>query len=232
MKIADFEKQSRDYWKGRISFVIFTNKCNYSCPFCYVPDIVQGKKTLNTKEVLEELRKVRGGIDSVVITGGEPCLQTDLPIFAKKLKLKDVEIKLWTNGSKPSMIKKMIDRGVVDHVSMDIKGPFSRYPKLVRTDDLSTEKVKESKELLEEEDVQHEFITTWSPDLTEEEILETASEVNTTWLLQKFEPKNCLEPSYSEKEGRSLEELEETAAKAEGPEEVRVKSGRMEKVIE
>lgn len=232
MEIADYKKQSRDYWKGKISFVVFTNKCNYKCPYCFVPDVVKGKETIKTRKIMKELHRVRAGVDAIVITGGEPCLYEDLPIFAKKFKMKDLPVKIWTNGTKPNVIQKLIERNVVDFIAMDLKAPFSKYGEVTGTEKPETEKVKKSKEILEDSEIDHEFITTWSPDLTEKDVIKTGNEVKTNWVLQKFEPKNCLNKEYCKKKSKTLEEMEETARKVKKPKEVRIRAGRMERVIE
>ncbi len=193
MEIADYKKQSRNYWKGKISFVIFANKCNYKCPYCFVPEVVKGKEPIKTKKIMKELHRVRAGVDAIVITGGEPCLYKDLPILAKKFSMKNLPVKVWTNGTRPSVLKNLVKRKVVDFIAMDLKAPFQKYGEITGTKEPETKKVKKSKKFLEQSEIDHEFVTTWSPDLTEKDVVETGNEVKTRWILQKFEPKKLFE---------------------------------------
>ena len=77
MKIGGFQKVSLIDYPGRISAVVFTRGCNFRCPFCHNPELVDPERftdLIPEPEILSFLEKRRGRLDAVVITGGEPTL--------------------------------------------------------------------------------------------------------------------------------------------------------------
>ena len=57
--------------------------------------------TLSPQAVLEELASRQGFVDGVVITGGEPTIQDDLPDFLREVR--GMIVKLDTNGVRPGL---------------------------------------------------------------------------------------------------------------------------------
>ena len=100
-----------------------------------------------------------GMLDGVVITGGEPTVQRDLPDFAGRIKSLGYAVKLDTNGSLPPMLSRLLGAGLVDYVAMDVKAPLGRYPALAGIQ-TSTEAIAESISLIAGSGVEHEFRTT------------------------------------------------------------------------
>jgi len=76
---------------------------------------------------LERLKQLRGWVDGVCITGGEPTLHSCLPDIFALLKNQGLKTKLDTNGSNPEMLEGLIDGGLVDYVAMDVKAPLRLY---------------------------------------------------------------------------------------------------------
>ena len=60
-------------------------------------------------------------MDSVVLSGGEPTLQKGLIAFCRRIKKAGYLVKLDTNGSRPHVIKRLIEEELIDFVAMDIK---------------------------------------------------------------------------------------------------------------
>ncbi|HZJ73928.1 MAG TPA: anaerobic ribonucleoside-triphosphate reductase activating protein, partial [Perlabentimonas sp.] len=126
MRIGGFVKQSFIDWEGKITSVIFTKGCNFRCGFCHNPSLVLPKLIEQTPDIevaaiTEHLRKRKQWLDGVVITGGEPTLHNDLSTFIKTIKELGYPVKLDTNGSNPTLLKKLIADNSVDYVAMDIK---------------------------------------------------------------------------------------------------------------
>jgi pyruvate formate lyase activating enzyme len=127
MKIKGFIGVSLVDWDGKVSSVIFLPGCNMRCPFCYNTKLVlhpNEATTIPLKEVKDYLKKNKGWVDGVVITGGEPTLQKDLPILCEEIKKLGLSVKVDTNGTNPDMTRKLIDNGFIDYVAMDIKAPL------------------------------------------------------------------------------------------------------------
>lgn len=84
------------------------------------------------EEIFFSFLKTRIGLlDGVVICGGEPTIQSDLPEFARKIKDLGFLVKLDTNGTNPDMIETLIREDLVDYIAMDIKDAPERYNRML-----------------------------------------------------------------------------------------------------
>ena len=95
----------------------------------------------------------------MAITGGEPLLHTDMPEFLEKIKNLGYKIKLDTNGSNPTLLKDIVNAGLVDRVAMDIKNAPDEYEKTAGCS-VDMEKIEESKDFLLTGTCDYEFRTT------------------------------------------------------------------------
>ena len=129
--IKGFQKTSLLDFPSKISSIIFLGGCNLKCHYCYNPDLVFNKiATIPIKEVLDGLLARKKYIDGDVITGGEPTLCKDLPLFIKKIKKLGLAVKLDTNGTNPAMLKELLNEKLLDYVAMDIKADRDNYDKV------------------------------------------------------------------------------------------------------
>jgi len=131
MRIGGFQKFSLIDYPHKVAAVIFTQGCDFRCPFCHNADLVLPEKFLppvNEEEVFKFLTKRQDQLTGVVVTGGEPTIHGDLPDFLKKIKDLGYSVKLDTNGNNPQALKKLIQEKLVNYIAMDIKTSFSRYP--------------------------------------------------------------------------------------------------------
>lgn len=208
MKIKGFIDFSLVDWDGKVSCVIFLPGCNLRCPYCYNAPLVLHPDTLRTipfEEIESYLRKNRGWIDGVVISGGEPSIHNDLPELCSKIKSLGFLVKLDTNGSNPAMIKELIDRGLVDYVAMDVKAPLAEeaYSKATGVDAGNLlEKIRQTIKILQESNLPHEFRTTVIPTLHSkkdvEEIAQAVKECK-KYVLQNFMPvETTINPKFKE----------------------------------
>jgi len=136
MKIAGFKKQSLIDYPGNISSVIFTQGCNFRCHYCHNPELVLPEKfttTYDEEEVFNYIKKYKHLLDAVCITGGEPTLHHDLPVYIKKIKALGLKVKLDSNGTNPIMINDLIKENMIDAIAMDIKQQlvFESYNSIV-----------------------------------------------------------------------------------------------------
>ena len=162
MKITGLQKMTLLDFPGRIACTVFLQGCNFRCPFCHNSDLLEGEgqQTISLEELLSFLKKRKGMLDGVCITGGEPTVQRDLPELLAEIKALGYPVKLDTNGSNPAMLKKLVADGLVDYVAMDIKNSRSRYPETAGVPGLTMEKVEESIRFLLESNVNYELRTT------------------------------------------------------------------------
>ena len=78
MIIGGFQSFSLSEFPGRISAVVFCQGCNFRCPYCHNPELVDpGRFAVAWPEerVMRELASRRDKIQGVVITGGTECQQ-------------------------------------------------------------------------------------------------------------------------------------------------------------
>ena len=220
MLIGGFQKSSLVDYPGKVCAIIFTQGCNYRCPYCHNPELVKPElfeKPIPEEEIFSFLKSRKGKLDAVEITGGEPTLQKDLLEFIKKIKDMGFLVKLDSNGTNPEIVKKAIKEKMVDYLAMDIKAPLEKYSKIVRVD-VDTEKIKRSIHMIMESGIDYEFRTTLVKSLlSEDDIIGIGKEINgaENYFLQRFVPSKTLDPNFMEKESFSDEVLENLKKKLE-----------------
>ena len=164
MLISGLQKLTLLDYPGKVACTVFTGGCNLRCPFCHNAPLVLPERLQNDPDgeetVLSFLRKRRGILDGVAVTGGEPLLQKDIAAFLRKVRDLGYLIKLDTNGSFPDKLEALIDEGLVDRVAMDIKNGPSLYAKTAGIPGLDLRPFERSKALLLEGRVEYEFRTT------------------------------------------------------------------------
>lgn len=101
----------------------------------------------------------KGKLDGVVITGGEPTLQSGLYDFVSKVKESGFLVKLDTNGTNPKILEKLVNAKLLDYIAMDIKAPFEKYP-MITGCSVDIENIKQSIDLIMTGKIDYEFRTT------------------------------------------------------------------------
>ena len=159
MIIGGMQKLTLLDYPGEMACILFTAGCNFRCPFCHNSGLLENADTISEDEVFSYLKKRRGLLDGVVITGGEPLMHEDISDLAEKIHSLGYKIKLDTNGSYPDRLSEIISRGLIDYAAMDVKHLPEKYEKAagVKAD---TDAVKRSIEILKAADMRREFRTT------------------------------------------------------------------------
>ena len=163
MLICGFQKTTLLDFPGHVAATIFTGGCNFLCPYCHNMELVlrPGDYKLSEEEIWAFLKKRRGILEGVCITGGEPTLQRDLKEFICKLKELGYLVKLDSNGYRPEELKGLLRDGLLDYVAMDVKAGRENYAKVAGVPGLDVARIDESIHLLmEQEHVPYEFRTT------------------------------------------------------------------------
>ena len=162
MLIGGFQKSSLIDYPEKISAIVFTQECNFRCPYCHNPELIKGKREEERgkrKQIFEFLNSRISKLDGVVITGGEPTLHNDLPQFIGQIKDLGFSVKLDTNGTNPVMFQKLIDETLIDYVAMDIKAPIEKYSEVVCAQ-VNSDDILKSIEILKKSNIDYEFRTT------------------------------------------------------------------------
>lgn len=162
MNISGFNKLTLLDYPNKLAAIIFTQGCNFDCPFCQNSLLIHNscESIIGEEEVLSYLEKRKNILDGVVISGGEPTLQKNLISFIRKIKKLGYSVKLDTNGFRPNVLQKLLDLNLIDYVAMDIKNTFSKYHMTCGIEKIAIENIKKSIEILKNSNIAYEFRTT------------------------------------------------------------------------
>lgn len=204
MIFAGLQRSSFSDFPGRVAAVVFTKGCNFRCPYCHNPQLVIGGKTelYEEGEILSFLEKRKGVLGGLVVSGGEPTLHHDLPRFLASVRELGYSIKLDTNGSRPEMIREILESELVDYIAMDIKAPLNRYSEVTRTS-IDSSELGRSIELIVESGVDHEFRTTTAkPCVSRDDLMAIGDLVRggRRYVLQPFVSEHTLDRTFKSDE--------------------------------
>ena len=243
MKIAGIIKSSLIDYPGKASTVIFLGGCNFRCGYCHNPELLcahaqqvrQERSNPNAasaddsassatsiaaegiepEDLLAFLRKRKRFLDGVCISGGEPTLNKELPELMEEIKGLGLSIKLDTNGTSPDMLGKLLTKGLIDYVAMDIKGPADKYERIVRRP-VNLDAVKKSAQILidvwNQREFACEFRTTVCREWLDEKDLERMIAEYPgapTWYLQRFNNSGSILDNAGAYSAYPLEKMEE-----------------------
>ena len=160
--IAGLQKMTLLDFPGKVACTLFLQGCNFRCPFCHNSELLprDGQELMDTEAFLTFLKKRKGLLDGVCVSGGEPTLCPDLEALLRAIKDLGFAVKLDTNGSRPQVLKRLVQQGLVDYVAMDVKNSPSLYPQTLGFDRYDLAPVEESLRFLLEDNVAYELRTT------------------------------------------------------------------------
>jgi pyruvate formate lyase activating enzyme len=214
MKIGGLQRVSLIDYPGLICAIVFLQGCNFKCPYCHNPELVDPKlfqPGIKENEVLDFLNMRRGKLDAVTITGGEPTIQDGLAPFIKKIRKMKFAVKLDTNGSQPQVIKTLLDEKLLDFIAMDIKAPLEKYRDIVKAP-VKSDLIQESIRLILNAKIRYEFRTTVvKSQLEEKDVLRIARLIPGAecYVLQKFVPVKVLEKKFLKEQSYPDEKFQE-----------------------
>lgn len=163
MQIYGFNKTTLLDYPEHVAATVFTGGCNFRCPLCHNGGLVLSpnpEERIEEEEVLSYLKKRKGILEGVCITGGEPTLQKDLRNFICKVKDMGYLVKLDTNGYRPQVLWNLMQEGLLDYVAMDIKASKENYAVAAGVEGLDISRIEESVGILKGDKVPYEFRTT------------------------------------------------------------------------
>lgn len=214
LNIKGFIPTSLVDWDGKVSAVIFLSGCNFKCHFCSNKELVLNPEKINSisfDEIKNSLEKNKDFIDGIVITGGEPTIHDNLVDLCKELRKLNFKIKIDTNGSKPEIIKELLDKKLIDYVAMDIKAPFDKYNEITDSE-IDLKKIKESINIISKSS-DYEFRITLFPKILEKDLVEIAKylkemKANKSFFIQQFKPEDCINKDFEKIKPYTKEEME------------------------
>lgn len=164
MLISGIKKTTLLDYPGKVSCIIFTAGCNLRCQYCHNSEFVLPEKIKLIKDFIPEeiffnfLKTKIWLLDGVVICWWEPTLQKDLEAFCQKIKDMWFLVKLDTNWQNPDILKKLLEKNLLDYIAMDIKWDYDNLEDLIWKYD--KQKYFESIKLIKNSDIDGEFRTT------------------------------------------------------------------------
>lgn len=185
--------------------MLYTAGCPLACPYCHNPELTQQKHPdsfLPRREVLDFLARRRGFLEGIVITGGEPCLHLGLGGLIQDLGKLGFAVKLDSSGVFPANLARLLSLDALDFVALDIKTAPDAYRRLGGSRG-SGAQVLESLGLLRawkagNPGKGYQLRTVCAPGLVDRGILEEIQELllpGEDWVLTRFRPGKCLDPS-------------------------------------
>jgi len=225
MKICALQKTTLIDYPGHVAATVFLAGCNFRCPWCYskelvLPELIASQPEITQSDFFAFLKEKQGLLEGVVLCGGEPTLNPELPEFIKRIKDLGFKVKLDTNGSNPKMLKELIDAKLLDYVAMDIKLPKNRYS-LVFGAPMSPEMIEQSIFALKNSDIGFEFRTTCAPGIHTSDDLALMAEWigrkvagrSPKYFLQNFRNERTIDPEFEKQRPLPPEFFEEAIAK-------------------
>jgi pyruvate formate lyase activating enzyme len=197
MRIKGVLETSFVDWDGNIVSTIFLPGCNFRCGFCHNHRLVlepESFEDVPLEYLFSFWRRNRDFLDGVCITGGEPTVHRDLPELCAAIKQLGLRVKLDTNGSKPEVLRSLIEEKLVDYIAMDVKAPLreAEYSSVAGVDvngELS--RIQESIDIIITSGIDHEFRTTVIKGVhgeREVEAIARSLQGARRYVLQKFVP--------------------------------------------
>lgn len=121
LPIVSYQLEAFQEYPDEVSLMVFTRGCNLDCIYCF------NKHSMCTESIGEAIDVIDKLINpmhtAVVISGGEPTihpggLEDALSYIKKELGLKT---KLFSNGVNILTLKTLLDKGLLDALSIDFK---------------------------------------------------------------------------------------------------------------
>ncbi len=109
-----------------VSIVIWLPGCTYRCPWCQNAPIVRGEhvKEVDNSELEDLFRDASVLVDYVHVTGGEPTVHPgELRIILELARRHGLKGSIATNASRPEMVLDLVEKGLLQHVAIDVKAP-------------------------------------------------------------------------------------------------------------
>lgn len=213
--IGGIKKTSLVDFPGKVAAVVFTQGCNFRCGYCHNPSLVvlsphwgEGAG-VRGKDFLSFLKTRIDKLDGVVISGGEPTLQSGLYDFIKEIKKMGFDVKLDTNGTNPDIVEQLLNDNLVDYIAMDIKAPLKKYEKIVDSI-FNIENIPKTIDMILNSSIDYEFRTTViKSQLTLDDFDKIGQMIKGAkhYYLQKFVPSNILDNNLMNEQTYTDEEF-------------------------
>jgi len=172
-RIGGLARFSTVDWPDRLTATVFFQGCPWRCPYCHNAHLLSANGLagagLSWPDVLSFLKRRRGLLDGVVVSGGEPTAQPGLTDAARAVRLMGFPVGLHTAGPWPERLAAVLP--LLDWVGFDVKAPFEDYEAVTGLPG-SGEQAQESLRRLIDSGIPFEVRTTVHPALLDDDALD------------------------------------------------------------
>lgn len=209
MILAGLQKNSFIDFPGKISAVLFITGCNFFCPYCHNADLAHGEypTRIESAQGIDFLKSRINMLEGVVITGGEPTLDSGIFDLCRSVKSLGYPLKLDTNGSRPDVLGRLLQRGLLDFIAMDIKAPLNRYGPFSPNPKIH-ERLTASIRMIMDSTCGYEFRTTCAAPFIDATAIETIAKTIRNAACYVLQPINnhavCLDPEFNRRQDPTL----------------------------
>lgn len=205
-------------YPNKICTYLIIPGCNFRCPFCPSKELIYESNSLERlshKKIIQKLYPRLGFIDGVCLSGGEPTLHKNLPAFLQELRSIKSLIKIDTNGSRPQMLSFLLDKRLVDYVTIELIAPLSKYREITNSR-IRIGLIENTIKLIRKSSIPHDFRTTVVPgyhDLKSIELIAQTIIGARKYIIKQFDPSKTLEPEcqliqpYSDNELKQIQDI-------------------------
>ncbi len=196
LQIGGFVPLTTVEWEDRLCAVVFVQGCPWCCPYCHNPGLIpRVPGTISWATLADLLAERAGFLDAVVFSGGEPTCQDALPAALAQVRQMGFATSVHTNGCNPELLEAILAEGLAGHLAMDVKAPVEKYAHVTGVGESGWAAAR-SIEVIIGSGIDHEFRTTWHPDLLDIDDLRAIAE----WLsrsgarsyyIQQFRAEGC-----------------------------------------
>ena len=132
-RVYDITKFTHVDYPDHLACIVWFSGCNMRCDYCYNKEIVFAKSgNYSTDDVLEFLKTRINLLEAVVLSGGEAASH-DLVEFCQAIKKLGFKIKLDTNGTYFSQVKRLLELNLLDFIALDYKAPKEKFTQITHS---------------------------------------------------------------------------------------------------
>lgn len=200
LQVGGFVPLTTVEWEGRLCAVVFAQGCPWCCSYCHNPGLIPRVRGAISWASLADLLSERVGfLDAVVFSGGEPTFQNGLIAALAQVRQLGFATAVHTNGCNPELLETVVAEGLADYLAMDVKAPVGKYARVTGVGESGWAAAR-SVEIIVASGIDHEFRTTWHPDLLDHDDLRAIAD----WLhrsgaqayyIQQFRAEGCADAS-------------------------------------
>ena len=109
MRVGGIQWMTLLDYPDHVAATVFTAGCNLRCPFCHnaelvLPELIEGSSQELGDVFFDALSERAGFLDAIVLSGGEPTLQPDLPSVLRSIPTEPTPISLKRFSTRGSSI--------------------------------------------------------------------------------------------------------------------------------